>query len=85
MPRRDCTGSAGLEPMTGRAMGFCNSNKASIGIRGLGFGIGCKKGFGWNRFNYNDDPKDILKKQKAILQERLEVINKQLNEYECEE
>lgn len=82
MPRRDGTGPLGLGSMTGRGMGFCSSNKASIGIRGLGLGLGCQRGFGWNSFNYNDDQKDILKRQKAILQDRIEAINKLLNEYE---
>lgn len=30
MPRRDGTGPYGLGPLTGRRMGYCNSNSVSV-------------------------------------------------------
>ncbi len=38
MPMRDGTGPLGLGTMTGRRLGFCNSNASSVQGRGFGFG-----------------------------------------------
>ncbi|QEK11528.1 hypothetical protein FQB35_03580 [Crassaminicella thermophila] len=75
MPRRDGTGPMGMGAMTGRRMGFCNTSR-NLG-RGLRLGLGC-------RFDYasSKDKKDILIEQKNFLEKRLNLIKKELEEYE---
>ncbi len=70
MPRRDGTGPMGAASMTGR---------------GLGLGLACRRGFGRgfgrgsavNQTSSNTQ-KELLNEQKAMLQDRLEVIEKQM-------
>ncbi len=87
MPRRDGTGPIGMGSMTGRGMGLCNTAKAlgAIGGLGLGLGLGCRRGLRRNGFNNtinSDNIKDLLNEQKAILENRLDLINNQLNNFQ---
>ncbi len=93
MPRRDGTGPMGVGSMTGRGLGLCtgaNAVKYGAGIgMGLGLGLACRRGFGRSfgrgfgrGFAINQTSsktqKELLNEQKAMLQDRLEVIDKQL-------
>ena len=77
MPRRDGTGPMGMGSITGRGMGLCNVAKVAgaIGGLGLGLGLGCRRGFGRNGFNNTVN----LENQKAILEDRINMLNNQLN------
>ncbi|HHX32001.1 MAG TPA: DUF5320 domain-containing protein [Bacteroidales bacterium] len=89
MPRRDGTGPGGDGPMTGRGLGFCSGAdvlKYGAGI-GLGLGLGLARRFGLGRrLGRNieaseiapESQKEMLQKEKEILQNRLDDINKQL-------
>ena len=89
MPRRDGTGPMGAGSMTGRGFGLCtgaNAVKYGAGLgMGLGLGLACRRGFGRgfgrgsaiNRISTKTQ-KELLNEQKAMLQNRLEVIDKQL-------
>jgi len=90
MPRRDGTGPMGAGSMTGRGLGLCtgvNAAKygAGLGMMGLGLGLACRRGFGrgfGRGFAINQTSpktqKELLNEQKTMLQDRLEVIDKQL-------
>ena len=89
MPRRDGTGPMGAGAMTGRGLGICtgaNAVKYGVGLgMGLGLGLACRRGFGrgfGRGFAFNQTSsktqKELLNEQKTILQDRLEVIDKQL-------
>ncbi|MEW9124531.1 MAG: DUF5320 domain-containing protein [Thermotaleaceae bacterium] len=82
MPRRDGTG-----PMLGRGLGLCtgvNAVRYDAGL-GMGFrsglGLACRRGFSGS-FAVNQTSskteKELLQEQKDMLQNRLEVINRQL-------
>ena len=91
MPRRDGTGPMGAGSMTGRGLGFCTGANAvkygaGLGI-GLGLGLACRRGFGRGRGfgkgfavdqTSSKSQKELLSEQKALLKDRLEVIDKQL-------
>ncbi len=85
MPRRDGTGPMGSGSMTGRGLGLCtgvNAVKYGAGLgMGLGLGFACRRGFG-RGFAFNQTSsktqKELLNEQKTMLQDRLEVIDKQL-------
>lgn len=79
MPRRDGTGPVGMGPMTGRGKGSCNLNENISSLRGLG--IGCRRGLKKDRFNNINSAniKDLLNEEKTILENRLKLINSQLN------
>jgi hypothetical protein len=89
MPRRDGTGPVGAGSMTGRGLGLCtgaNAVKYGAGLgMGLGLGLACRRGFGrgfGRGFAFNQTSsktqKELLNEQKAMLQDRLEVIEKQM-------
>jgi hypothetical protein len=89
MPRRDGTGPMGVGSMTGRGLGLCtgaNAVKYGAGLgMGLGLGLACRRGFGrgfGRGFAFNQTSsktqKELLNEQKTMLQDRLEVIDKQL-------
>jgi hypothetical protein len=89
MPGRDRTGPIGAGSMTGRGLGLCTgANAVKYGAgpgMGLGLGLACRRGFGrglGRGFAINQasskTQKELLQEQKAILQDRLEVIDKQL-------
>lgn len=83
MPRRDGTGPMGAGPMTGRGMGFCNTNRFSrLGGFGLGRGLGLGLGRGLWRSSYTPTPEDersMLMEQKETLEHHLNQINKILS------
>lgn len=87
MPRGDGTGPVGDGPMSGRGFGSCaGANAGGYGAgTGYGFGrgrrFGCRQGYG---MNYAADPatakpkKELLEEQKQLLQNKLDIISKQL-------
>ena len=89
MPRRDGTGPMGAGSMTGRGLGLCTGASAvkygaGLGM-GLGLGLACRRGFGrgfgrGSAINqiFSKTQKELLNGQKTMLQDRLEVIDKQL-------
>jgi len=89
MPGRDGTGPRGIGSMTGRGLGLCTGTKAAkygagLGI-GLGLGLACRRGFGRgfgrgvasNEVS-SETKKELLQEQKDALQNRLKVIDQQL-------
>ena len=89
MPRRDGTGPVGLGAMTGRGLGACIGTDAvhSVTDYGMGLGRGCRRGFGrgfGRGFAVNQTSSksrmELLNDQKTMLQERIEVIDKQLED-----
>ena len=90
MPRRNGTGPMGAGAMTGRGLGLCTGANAvkygaGLGMMGLGLGLACRRGFGrgfGRGFAFNQTSsktqKELLNEQKTMLQDRLEVIDKQL-------
>jgi len=89
MPRRDGTGTMGAGTMTGRGLGLCTgANAVGYGSgSGMGFGRGfaCRRGFGrgfGRSFSIDETSpktqKELLNEQKTMLQDRLEVIEKQM-------
>ena len=87
MPGKDGTGPTGAGPMTGRALGLCtDTEETKRGFfrgRGLGLGLGRGRGFG-RRFAARqaspENQKTWLQEQKAVLQDRLKTIDKQLED-----
>ncbi|WP_102400395.1 DUF5320 domain-containing protein [Haloimpatiens massiliensis] len=89
MPRRDGTGPTGMGSMTGRGLGLCNVAKVAgaIGGLGLGLGLGCRRGFRRNSFNNSiniENQRDLLMEEKAILENKLKLLNEQLNTFQDE-
>jgi len=87
MPRRDGTGPMGAGSITGRGLGFCtgaNAVKYGAGLgMGLGLGLACRRGFGRGFAidqTSSKSQKELLSEQKALLKDRLEVIDKQLED-----
>ncbi len=86
MPRGDGTGPMGRGPMSGRGAGPCSLGNVAQSLVGLGLGLALRRRRGsgqWvDRFNNIDQtastPKELLQEQKAVLQRRLEVIDRQL-------
>ena len=87
MPRRDGTGPMGGGSMTGRGLGlWCGASAVKYGAGlGMGLGLACRRGFGrgfGRGFAMNQTSsktqKELLNEQKTMLQDRLEVIDKQL-------
>ncbi|MBU3160721.1 DUF5320 domain-containing protein [Clostridium frigoris] len=88
MARRDGTGPRGMGSNTGRGMGGCNVTNAAGETSGLGMGLGlgrrggCGMGLVMNGFNNSINPvnqKDLLAQEKINLENRLNLINNQLN------
>lgn len=93
MPRRDGTGPMGEGAMTGRGLGLCESDSSAKRVvgRGMGSGLGlfCRRGSGRGlgrgfgrgaAFDQTSSKtqKELLKGRKAILQDQLDSIDKQL-------
>ena len=89
MPRRDGTGPMGAGSMTGRGLGLCTgANAENLGSRlgmGLGLGLACRRGFGRGfgrclavNSTSSKTQEELLHEQKTLLQERLAVIDRQL-------
>jgi len=87
MPGRDGSGPVGAGPMTGRGLGICRGVNKSVKYgSGRGLGLACRRSFGrgfGRGYILNEASskkrKELLQEQKAILQSRLEVIKKQLD------
>jgi hypothetical protein len=78
MPGRDGTGPLGQGALTGRGLGVSRTGNNFYG-RGMGLGLGFGR-FNYCRRAYNPSLTNAsLTEQKAILEARLEEINKQLN------
>lgn len=83
MPRGDGTGPVGNGPMSGRGFGYCAGGNAGRFGTGRGRGAGCRQGYGIG-MNFAADPataktqKELLEEQKKLLQNRLDIISKQL-------
>jgi len=88
MPGRDGTGPVGAGPMTGRGLGVCPGGVPGYGAGrglGLGWGRGCGYGRGFGGYVASDrygsmTRKEILSEQKKSLENRLDFVNKQLDE-----
>ena len=90
MPGRDGTGPVGAGPMTGRGFGDCAGGAPGYGAgRGSGLGRGWRggggdgRGFGGYAYSGRYDPstrKEVLAEQKKLMEDRLDFINKQLDE-----
>lgn len=95
MAGRDRTGPQGAGPMTGRGLGLCNPNNEGtvVGLgRGAGLGRGYGRGVGLGRGGrgrgrglgfYQADTrtqKEILTEEKQILEDRLNLVNDNLEE-----
>lgn len=81
MPGRDGTGPVGFGSKTGRGMGMCNTRSFKSG---LGFGRGfCRTRF----FNTvtEDEEKNILMRQKEVLEDNLNEINKAIGKLKKED
>ena len=90
MPGRDGTGPMGYGAMTGRGMGVCAGAPGLRSGAGFDMGFSCRResgrgfgrGYGWNYNPSLDVPKndkDYLEEQKDILKNRLDSIDKQLD------
>jgi hypothetical protein len=89
MPRRDGTGPMGRGALTGRGLGSCigaGAVRFGAGLgAGLGMGFACRRGFGWG-FGRGlaldetspEGKKGLLEEQKHVLKERLEAIERQI-------
>ncbi|HRR89412.1 MAG TPA: DUF5320 domain-containing protein [Eubacteriales bacterium] len=75
MPGRDGTGPLGQGAMTGRELGVCVNGNRTLYGRGLGRGLNCRRVIN----PVYADSKEALTEQKAVLEAKLEAINKQLN------
>lgn len=79
MPGRNGTGPMGQGSMTGRGLGVCNGVNA-VGY-GAGAGFGCRRGFGMNFIAQpvaTRSQKEFLTEQKDLLQSRIDILSKQL-------
>ncbi|MGJ4851597.1 DUF5320 domain-containing protein [Bacillota bacterium Meth-B3] len=90
MPGRDGTGPVGAGLMTGRGFGVCSGGAPGYGAgRGAGLGLGrrggrgCGRGFGGyvpsDRYG-SLTRKEALSEHKKLLEDRLDFVNKQLDE-----
>jgi hypothetical protein len=78
MPRGDQSGPNGQGSMTGRGLGVCNNSNTQFVGRGRGRGLG--RGLGNGNFNSNVGNPIItpsIEDEKAMLQNRLDVLNNQ--------
>lgn len=87
MPRQDGTGPMGLGSLTGKGLGVCvGANPIRNGIgRGSGINFSKRRGFGrgygrCNAIDQNDyqSQKSLLLEERGLLQNRLKVIERQL-------
>ncbi len=88
MPGRDGTGPLGQGAMTGRGFGVCSG--VNTGFYGAGIGSGLGRGMrggcfrrwggtaGYPAYVAAPAQKEVLSQQKAILENQLEMIRKQL-------
>ena len=84
MARRNGMGPMGMGPLTGRGMGFCRPNRYGIGRIGYGYG-GMVRFSRWEDYPISlEDEKTLLKNEKAVLEARLNEIEKILVDSEEE-
>ncbi len=86
MAGRDGTGPVGQGPLTGRGMGVCPGARQSR----FSFGRGCGMGFGGraraglgNRFGglgFGSNDKEILNEERELLKQRMEQIDRELED-----
>lgn len=85
MPGRDGKGPMGRGSGLGRGMGISDGTNDAGTARGFGFGLGlgCRRGSRNNGSCFNvvnsQNNKDLLLEQKAILENRLQSLNKALD------
>jgi hypothetical protein len=87
MPRFNGTGPRGLGAGTGRGLGPCGGGQ-SYGRRGLGQGLGLRRGFGWRNFGgyyssqapTKEEETNMLSEEAEVLKEELKVIKSRLEE-----
>lgn len=79
MPKRDGTGPVGMGAISGRGMGVCRHADETVTLNkcGFGYGHGLRRN-GSLRFSETRTQKDFLTEQKTFLENRIEIINKQL-------
>lgn len=83
MPRRDGTGPMGAGPISGRGLGLCKyADDVESGEKlSSGLGSACRRGFGRgfaaNQRSFKTQ-KELLMEQRNVLKNRLDIINKQL-------
>ncbi|MFZ7134184.1 MAG: DUF5320 domain-containing protein [Eubacteriales bacterium] len=80
MPGRDGTGPLGRGSMTGRGMGICTGMNVTRYVVGLGFGR--SRRFDQIHSAGSVNHKEFLPVQKKILQDRINLVNKQLKDIE---
>nr|WP_320145540.1 DUF5320 domain-containing protein [uncultured Anaeromusa sp.] len=86
MPRRDGTGPMGQGPLSGRRTGACDGQGKGQGAGGMGKGMRRGSGQGMGKGNRGalstqgseTLAKEELLQEKKMLQQRLEMINKDL-------
>jgi len=78
MPGQDKTGPMSQGPLTGRGMGLCGNGLR----RGLGRGMGCRRGFGFARpvALTKEEEKKILESELNEIEAEKQAIEKQLKE-----
>jgi hypothetical protein len=88
MPGGDGTGPIGRGPMTGRDYGFCMVENRAETRFGFGPRLGCRQFWKGYRRNLSANPGGSLKKQKELLagqkkmlENRLEIIKRQLESF----
>jgi len=89
MPRRDGTGPMGIGTMRGRGLGLCNGETDGTGFgrrsgrgRGMKSNFECRRGFGRTFANETSvlSDEEVLSEQRELLQKRLDVVNRQLED-----
>ena len=94
MPRRDGTGPQGNGSMSGRMMGICKTSNDDVdfipgsgkrmGMRaGMKSGFGCKKcseRYGAGRQLDDSSRKEMLSREKEMLEERLSQIKREIED-----
>lgn len=83
MPGRDGTGPMGYGAATGRGLGLCTGNTAGSGsgLRlGYGRGRGCGLGMRCRTQRLPQESRELLLAQKENLQNRIKVIDSQLED-----
>lgn len=89
MPRRDGTGSIGMEAGTGRGRENCSKGiKRGFGLAiGMGLGLGLKRGFRnlWRLNQSKEDELKELKTQADVLEQGLSKVKKRISELENKE
>lgn len=87
MPRRDATGPMGAGSVTGKGLGNCAISRGVNNNTGLGMGLGfaCRHGFGGRlrrslsaNQGVQKTKKELLEEQKDLLENRLKIIDEQL-------